>query len=60
MADEIPLMKELIEILAEHELDCKCAICTAYVKGRTPNEGMMQAADVLRHRRGAGLFERPN
>ena len=60
MSDEIPIMKELQQILEGHHLACKCPICTAYTKGRTPAEGMMQAADVLRHQRGAGLFERPN
>jgi hypothetical protein len=60
MGDEIPIMKELQQILDGHHLDCKCTICTAYTNGNTAAEGMMQAADVLRHQRGAGLFERPN
>lgn len=60
MNDKRPIMEELREILDGHHLACKCAVCTAYVKGNTPAEGMMQAADALRHLRGAGLFERPN
>jgi hypothetical protein len=61
MSDEIPIIKEAWQIIETHHLACMCAICTAYVNGRTPNEGIMQAADALRDMRGAGLFEkRPN
>lgn len=57
MSNEIPIIKQVWQIIETHHLACTCAICTAYVKGRTPAEGMMQAADALRHQRAAGLLE---
>jgi hypothetical protein len=60
-ADEISIIKEAWQMIETHNLACSCAICTAYVKGSTPNDGIMQAADALRHLRGAGQFDKlPN
>lgn len=58
---EIPIIKEVWQILEKHNLACGCAICTAFVKGKTPREGAMQAADALRDMRAAGMRDkRPN
>lgn len=58
MSDELPIMKQVDKILETHGLACGCSICTAFIKGATAYEGMMQAADELRYQRDAGMLEK--
>lgn len=60
MENNVPLMKALREILDDHPLACECVVCMALNNGKTLHEGMMQAADVLRHQRDTGVCMRPN
>jgi hypothetical protein len=44
---ERDIMEELIRTLDEHELDCRCAVCVAYVNAPSPELGAIAAANLL-------------